>query len=178
MDYDKFVYEAHSTDYQTEKNLTALDKDHFCILKVGPWLTFALREALFALESIEKELLSMKDVPLSNLKDTLERVMLENPGNWKKYYHGDLFQQRFKRKYSFSDRIRYYWTNEELVNSVKRLMKNLKTEKIPLSILDELMPNQYQAVRENKIINDPEQLAIHRVREVLGIYARACNLSK
>ena len=49
------VFEAHSTDYQTPAALAALVRDHFAILKVGPALTFALREALWALDAIERE---------------------------------------------------------------------------------------------------------------------------
>ncbi len=40
------VYEAHSTDYQTRQAYRALVRDHYAILKVGPALTFALREAI------------------------------------------------------------------------------------------------------------------------------------
>lgn len=50
------VYEAHSTDYQTPAAFKQLVEDHFAILKVGPALTFALREAIFGLSLIEKEL--------------------------------------------------------------------------------------------------------------------------
>ena len=46
----QFVFEAHSTDYQPAAALGALVRDGFAILKVGPWLTFALREALYGLE--------------------------------------------------------------------------------------------------------------------------------
>ena len=49
------AFEAHSTDYQTEPALAALVEHHFAILKVGPGLTFALREALFALAQGEGE---------------------------------------------------------------------------------------------------------------------------
>jgi len=49
------VYEAHSTDYQTPGALKEMVRDHFAILKVGPWMTFAYREAVFALEAVEKE---------------------------------------------------------------------------------------------------------------------------
>ena len=41
-----------------EDALRALVEDHFAILKVGPELTFAFREAVFALEAIERELSS------------------------------------------------------------------------------------------------------------------------
>src|SRR5471032_3459054 len=51
------VFEAHSTDYQRETALHAMVRDHFAILKVGPAATFALREGLLALCSIEDELL-------------------------------------------------------------------------------------------------------------------------
>lgn len=50
------VYEAHSTDYQSREALRALVEDHFAILKVGPALTFAFREAVFALAAIEEVL--------------------------------------------------------------------------------------------------------------------------
>ena len=49
------IYEAHSTDYQPPQAYRQLVRDHFAILKVGPALTFALREALFALDRIERE---------------------------------------------------------------------------------------------------------------------------
>ncbi len=51
-----FVFEAHSTDYQPAAALEALVRDGFAILKVGPWLTFALREALYGLDSIARVL--------------------------------------------------------------------------------------------------------------------------
>ncbi len=54
------VFEAHSTDYQRPDALVDLVRDGFAILKVGPWLTFAMREALFALEAIERELLGRR----------------------------------------------------------------------------------------------------------------------
>src|SRR5262249_40081770 len=57
---DHLVYEAHSTDYQTETALRELVEDHFAILKVGPGLTFAFREAVFALAAIEQEWLGRR----------------------------------------------------------------------------------------------------------------------
>jgi D-tagatose-1,6-bisphosphate aldolase subunit GatZ/KbaZ len=50
---DHIVFEAHSTDYQQPQSYHQLVRDHFAVLKVGPQLTFALREALFALSYIE-----------------------------------------------------------------------------------------------------------------------------
>ena len=56
------VYEAHSTDYQTRAALRELVEDHFAILKVGPGLTFAYREALFALGAIEREMVASRNM--------------------------------------------------------------------------------------------------------------------
>ena len=51
-DMPGLVFEAHSTDYQPPAALAALVRDGFAILKVGPALTFALREALYRLDQI------------------------------------------------------------------------------------------------------------------------------
>ena len=81
------ILEGHSTDYQQPQHLRALVEDGVAILKVGPALTFALRECLFALEGIERELLSgMANVHLSNLAETLELAMLAEPTHWRSYY--------------------------------------------------------------------------------------------
>ncbi|MFW6284124.1 MAG: class II D-tagatose-bisphosphate aldolase non-catalytic subunit, partial [Desulfosalsimonas sp.] len=47
------TYEIHATDFQHPKALAQMVRDHFCLLKVGPALTYALREALFGLACIE-----------------------------------------------------------------------------------------------------------------------------
>lgn len=177
MEFDNLVFEAHSTDYQTEENLRSLVKDHFCILKVGPWLTFAYREALFALESMEIELLGKGYEGLSKLRETLDQMMLREPGYWEKYYSGNEKQQAFKRKYSFSDRSRYYWPMVELESARKRLFVNLRENKIPLSLLSQFMPVQFYEVCNGRIEPRPEQLVHSYIRIVAGIYSRACGLS-
>ncbi len=176
-EYDKLVFETHSTDYQTESDLKALVEDHFCILKVGPWLTFTYREALFAMEAMEKEILGEKYKDLSNLSDVLEKVMNNKPEYWKKYYAGDEKQKLFKRKYSFSDRSRYYWPIKELDFARKKLFKNLKENKIPLSLLSQFMPVQFYQVCNGAITVDPKDLVNSYIRIVAGIYSRACGLS-
>ena len=175
---EQFVYEAHSTDYQSESGLKSLVEDHFCILKVGPWVTFAFREALFSLEEIEIELFQGKTGELSKIRDTLEMVMNENPEYWQKYYSGDESMQLYKRKYSFSDRCRYYWPDNRLDESIALLKKNLDDTGIPLSILSQFMPNQYNAVQDGEIGCTADELIISRIRDVIGIYARACGLGK
>jgi len=177
MEFDNLVFEAHSTDYQTEENLRSLVEDHFCILKVGPWLTFAYREALFALESIEIELLGKGYEGLSKLRESLDHMMVKEPGYWKKYYPGNEKEQDFKRKYSFSDRSRYYWPMAELESARQRLFVNLRENRIPLSLLSQFMPVQFYEVCNGRIEPYPEQLVHSYIRIVSGIYSRACGLS-
>tara|TARA_B100000927_G_scaffold291670_1_gene295397 strand:- start:393 stop:1706 length:1314 start_codon:yes stop_codon:yes gene_type:complete len=175
---DKLVYEAHSTDYQSEKGLSQLVEDHFCILKVGPWLTFGYREALFSLSMIEDEMLLPKGLETSNLRNVIEEVMISDPKYWRKYYPGDQDQQKFKRKYSFSDRSRYYWPNEKIQTALQKLITNLERYPISLSLLSQFMPNQYTAVNEGIIENKVDEIILNKTQEVISLYARACNLSK
>jgi D-tagatose-1,6-bisphosphate aldolase subunit GatZ/KbaZ len=177
LEYKSLVYEAHSTDYQSETGLKALVEDHFCILKVGPWLTFKYREALFALEAMELEILGKNHANLSGLGNTLEKVMMRAPKYWESYYHGTEHEKLFKRKFSFSDRSRYYWPNQELSDAKNRLFKNLTQNRIPLSVLSQFMPVQFSQVCEENITSHPIDLVHSHIRTVAGIYSRACGLS-
>ena len=120
------IYEAHSTDYQTPAALRQMVRDHFAILKVGPWLTFTFREAVFALAAIEEEWLgNRKGTEISRVREALDEAMLANPEHWKNYYRGDDAALRFARKYSLSDRSRYYWTQPRVAVALQRLIENL-----------------------------------------------------
>jgi D-tagatose-1,6-bisphosphate aldolase subunit GatZ/KbaZ len=173
----KLVFEAHSTDYQTPEALCQMVKDHFAILKVGPWLTFAMREAIFALECIEKELsVGKKALVPSQLRRTLQQTMRDHPEYWKSYYRGDEDYLRFARDFSYSDRCRYYWPRPQVQESLGRLLRNLSERPVPLTLLSQYLPAQYQAVRSGKLRNHPVDLIHHRIVEVMGIYARACGM--
>jgi D-tagatose-1,6-bisphosphate aldolase subunit GatZ/KbaZ len=172
---DGLVYEAHSTDYQTPLALRQMVEDHFAILKVGPWLTFAAREALFALEEMEVEWLpGRRGITLSGVRHALESAMLENPRHWQKYYRGSEAELRFARSYSFSDRCRYYWPQPGVQQAVQRLLRNLSENPVPLTLLSQFMPDQYRAVREGRLKVQPADLVRDRVARVLAIYADAC----
>ena len=97
--YPHLVFEAHSTDYQTPDAYHQLVRDHFAILKVGPALTFALREALFALAAIEEELVVAK--ACSGLRQVLEETMLDRPDFWRSHYQGSPNECRLARGYSY-----------------------------------------------------------------------------
>jgi D-tagatose-1,6-bisphosphate aldolase subunit GatZ/KbaZ len=143
------------------------------VLKVGPGLTFALREAFFALAAIEDELIEAAD--RSDLVAVVERRMIQDPHWWTGYYEGDARAQRIARHYSYSDRIRYYWPDPEIHAAELRLRANLDAVTIPLPMLDQYLPAQYVRVRSGELAPTPTALAIDRVRDVLRDYARACS---
>ncbi len=166
------TFEAHSTDYQPAEGFSALVEDGFGILKVGPALTFALRETLFALEAIEKILVA--DRQLSKLSETLEAAMLQEPKDWSSHYLGDPRQQQTLRAFSYSDRIRYYWPNPAVQGSVARLIRNLEPHPIPETLLSQYLPLQYKEVRKGTLPNHPLSFVLESVRRVLREYAHAC----
>ncbi len=174
--YENIIYEAHSTDYQPREVLRHMVEDHFTILKVGPALTFAFREAVFALEMMEQEWLhGRKDVVLSHLQKTLDNSMLENPKYWRNYYQGDETYLRYARKFSYSDRSRYYWPNEEIQKSLKILLSNLSKHPVPESLLSQFMPYQYQKVVRKELDNNPISLISDRIKFQISDYLYACN---
>ncbi len=167
---DGMVFEAHSTDYQVAGALAALVRDHFAILKVGPGLTFALREVFWALSDIAAELGLM---PEGSLKATLLGEMKRNPRYWKAYYR-DPEQHEFDLQFSLSDRIRYYWSTPVVERACAQLFERLASREIPLTLVSQYLPLQYAAIREGRLKNDSRGLVFAGVEQVLHGYERAC----
>jgi D-tagatose-1,6-bisphosphate aldolase subunit GatZ/KbaZ len=173
------VYEAHSTDYQSPVALAQMVEGHFTILKVGPWLTFAFREAVFALSAIERELLAgSKSSKLSQIREALDKAMQRKPVYWRSYYQGDENQLRLMRAYSYSDRCRYYWHEPTVQGEIERLLRNLTTHSFPLTLVSQYLPREYDAVRAGQIERTAEAMIRYHIRLVLRIYAAACEMKK
>ena len=166
------IYEAHSTDYQTQSGLSDLVRDHFAILKVGPELTFAYREAVFALALVEDELI-LKD-ERSDLIAILEDVIVQDPVHWQDYYHGDQETLRLARKYSLSDRSRYYWQYPRVQTAIARLIENLCSLKPPAGLVSQYIPWYFREMRENSYSFSPEDVIAGRIQQVLEKYRQAC----
>lgn len=167
-DYDSLVFEAHSTDYQPETALAALVRDGFPILKVGPGVTFAYREALYALDMLAGDL-----VPFYGerpLQKAMEKLMTEHPKDWRGHYHGDEAELRLQRHYSYSDRIRYYWNRPEALAAVDSLMRALEKVTIPETLIHQHFP-QFEA--RDLGGRSVEDILIAAVDIVLGTYDRA-----
>lgn len=170
-DYPNLVFEAHSTDYQPASAYLALVKQHFAILKVGPALTFALREGLYNLAEMEQYLFAEEQ--RSNLKQVLEQQMLANPNYWQKYYQGDELQQYFARSFSLSDRIRYYWSDSKVQQAVDKLWANFANTEISLPLLSQYFPEFLTQVRAGEIQATAKNLVLAKIQLVLTDYANA-----
>lgn len=164
--YPNLVFEGHSTDYQLPEKLKQMVEDGIAILKVGPALTYTLREAFFVMHYIEKELLNDH----SDLINVLDQEMVKDPTQWIKYYHGNHKELRLKRKYSYSDRSRYYLPNPQVVKAIEKMICNLKMVTIPLTILNQFMPDQYNNIRCGRLTNDPVEIIKDRVKLLLDDY--------
>jgi D-tagatose 6-phosphate 4-epimerase len=171
-DLPGFVFEAHSTDYQPAACLDALVKDGFAILKVGPWLTFALREALYGLDCVARVL---DPSPIDDsLPAAMEGLMLKEPGNWRKYYDGSPDERRLQRHFSFSDRIRYYWPRPEAQAAVDRLFARLGDKPIPEPLISQYLGGLYPGVVDGSVSLRPRDLVLGAAVQVLRRYEQAC----
>jgi len=163
------VFEAHSTDYQPKAALRQLVQDGFCILKVGPALTFALREALYGLDAIAAVLRpGAVSVP-----PIMERLMIAQPKDWQSHYPGTAEDQRRLRHYSYSDRIRYYWPMPEAREAVDGLLAALQGVRIPGTLISQHLPRLHERVMTRTIRPEARGLLIEAVRDVLRIYSTA-----
>ena len=172
LDQEKaLVYEAHSTDYQTAAALRELVEDGFPILKVGPQLTFDLRQALYGLDLIASDMLA--DYGSRPLYEAMEALMVEEPKWWSSHYHGTAAQQRVQRHYSLSDRIRYYWNHPAAAAAVERLVAALSGRAVPAPLLRQHLP-AFESFAGAPL--DPEKLLIRAVEASLEAYRSAAGL--
>nr|WP_194717349.1 D-tagatose-bisphosphate aldolase, class II, non-catalytic subunit [Vibrio sp. S9_S30] len=170
--HQHLLFEAHSTDYQRPSAYRQLVDDHFAILKVGPALTFALREALFALADVEQEWISKSKA--SNLKQVIEAVMMDEPTYWQHHYTSSGIQQYIDRHYSLSDRIRYYWPNKKVKLAVDILFENLIQSPPPMTLLSQYLPNQSKKIAGGHIASHPKEIVLDKIMEVTHTYSQAC----
>jgi D-tagatose-1,6-bisphosphate aldolase subunit GatZ/KbaZ len=104
--------------------------------------------------------------------------MKGNPQYWKRYYPGNEAKQSFSRKFSLSDRIRYYWSEPKVVSALETLTQNLTEIEIPLSLISQYLPEQYHALRNGEIEYSISDLIYHKILAVLNDYAYATNLKE
>ena len=164
------LFEAHSTDYQTPQALADLVQDGFGILKVGPGLTFALREALYGLDHIADALFPDH----TPLRVTMEALMQKKPQHWAKYYHGTALHQYLQRHYSYSDRIRYYWTDPVASAAVVDLLARFGDASIPEPLISQHLGAAYGDVMTGQTARTAPALLRAAVKRALTPYFDAC----
>jgi len=140
-------------------------------VKVGPWLTFALREALYGLDHIACELHPAERT--ESLRTTMERVMRARPEYWEHHYIGSATERRVKRHFSYSDRIRYYWSAPEAVRAVHQLMSILGATPIPPTLVSQYLHGPFAHVASGHVSATAPVLLAASVRAVLDTYAVA-----
>ena len=169
----RLAFEAHSTDYQPERALAALVRDHFAILKVGPALTFALREAVWALDRIEREWLG--EQRSSGVRHTILAAMRADPRHWSRYYEGTGLELELRLEYSLSDRIRYYWPVPAVTRAMEQLEASFGRGTPPAALLHQYLPFAVEPVRRGELRPSARNLIVHHVQQVLAGYSRACH---
>lgn len=124
--------EAHSTDYQNPEVFRRLAELGFAFQKVGPALTFAYRQAVYALDNLRQSANWANTEPLF---DVMERVMLADPGYWQGHYHGTSGDLRVERHFGLADRIRYYWPQPQAQLAIAGLLADLASRDLPEPML-------------------------------------------
>jgi D-tagatose-1,6-bisphosphate aldolase subunit GatZ/KbaZ len=164
------VFEAHSTDYQSPQMLRALVADHFAILKVGPAVTFALREVYWGLSAIAQELAGS---PHDAFREAVLGAMAADPRYWKAYYT-DPRRAVMDQQYSLSDRIRYYWATPQVQAACAALLAQFEGMPAPLTLVSQYLPRQFTAIRDGRLPNEPRAMLLEGVAHILQQYAQAC----
>ncbi len=165
-DFPGIVFEAHSTDFQTLRSLADLVDCRFGLLKVGPELTFAFREAVFAMAAMEGGLAGIGD---SAVVRALERAMDENPGNWRSYIQPGS-SEKLERLFGLSDRVRYYWPQQGVVAALSELKARIDSGVVLPGLV-----SQFAGSLDNTAEVRPlsERLVHTRVGAVVGRYRAA-----
>lgn len=166
-DWPGVCLEAHSTDYQHPAVFPRLAQLGFAFQKVGPALTFAYRQAVYALDSLRQQADWASTEPLFAV---MERVMLADPGYWQGHYHGSSGDLRVERHFGLADRIRYYWPHPDAQAGVAAVLTDLAGRNLPEPMLWQGFSAEVIA-RARKIGGDlPQALILAQIQTALLPY--------
>ena len=155
------LFEAHSTDYQTGAALAALVAGHFPIVKVGPELTFAFRQAVFALADIAGQ--------RGAVEAALRGAMRAEPADWRAYVDDD-GREEAMMLYGLSDRLRYYWPRAPLRQLVDRLFAEVRASTPAPGVVAQATGGLVGPVDPTRL---PEAVIDHMVGAVVAKYRTA-----
>lgn len=155
------LYEAHSTDYQAGAALAALVAGHFPILKVGPELTFAFRQAVFTLADIAGQ--------RGSVEAALRGAMRAEPADWRAYVEAD-GREEAMMLYGLSDRVRYYWPRPAVRQAVERLFADVRASTPSPGVVAQATGGLVEPVDPARL---PEVVIGQRVGAVVAKYRNA-----
>ena len=171
LQYKRIIFEGHSTDYQTPYSLRKMVESGVFILKVGPALTFAYREALTGMEKILNEINGYH-----GFSDALLAAMNDNDANWQNHYVNNAKTLQIYQQYSFSDRCRYYLGDIRVKKAIEELKDRFNKSTIPLFLVHQFLPFQYCKIRDcnmklnfDAIVDDMVSLVLDNYRYASGI---------
>jgi D-tagatose-1,6-bisphosphate aldolase subunit GatZ/KbaZ len=158
--------EAHSTDYQHPAAFPRMAELGFAFQKVGPALTFAWRQAVYALDQMRA--LAGWGAPL--VQPAMESLMLSDPGHWHAHYHGTPADQHLMRHFALADRIRYYWPRPQATAAVTALLDDLAPRRLPDPLLWQVFAPQVLDRAETLPGPRPQALIAAQVQQALAPY--------
>jgi hypothetical protein len=106
------------------------------------------------------------EMRIRNVPDTFRLAMVAHPEHWIKYYQGSDAEKALKRKYSLSDRIRYYWAYPQVQQAFEKLMENLNQNSTPVTLLKQYAPDEYTMTGKAGGLN-PEKTLLAKIQNVL-----------
>lgn len=166
--HDGVVLEAHSTDYQRPEVFPRLAELGFAFQKVGPALTFAWREGIYALDRLAQIAGWMH----RDLSETMESAMLADPRHWQRHLDAAAGDLRLQRHVSYADRIRYYWPRPDAQAALSRLRGVLSGRRLPDPLLHQgfapAILDRAEALRSQ--LPAPDALLQASVQEALAPY--------
>lgn len=106
-----------------------------------------------------------------NLAVTMERLMLKYTGGWAGHHYGSEEAIRLQLRYSYSDRIRYYWGYPEAVGAVQKLTDTLHGREIPPTLASQFLGRMADRIGAKDSV---DRIVKTFVGDVLETYHRAC----
>jgi D-tagatose-bisphosphate aldolase class II non-catalytic subunit len=161
------AFEAHSTDYQSLAGLSGLVAGHFAILKVGPELTFAFRQAVVAMAHIEAE---MGVTRPSEILSVLMGEMRANPREWRSYVAPGPREEAMML-YGLSDRVRYYWPRPAIQAALQKLYANVIAARPEPGLVAQFTGGMVEGSGDAETL--PQRIIAQMVGAVVGKYRAA-----
>jgi len=89
---------------------------------------------------------------------------------WSTFCHGSEQDKAYARKYSLSDRARYYLDDSEIQASIDCLLKNINAIPLPYGMLSQFFSDVKETVMNSGQTITAEMLVKERVKNVIKDY--------